>query len=86
MNFYGEPTFEHPLLPDFLAEFVEASNKEAVAHNAIVEKEWADAAALVALCYVERNGVWEPVTPPSSTLSPSQVIAASSAVNNMVIA
>merc|ERR1711988_342089 len=62
VNFYGEPTFEHPCLPDFLEEFVQESNKEFVAHNAIVEKEWADAAAQAAMCYVERDGVREPLT------------------------
>ena len=63
VNFYGEPMFEHPCLQDFLAQYVENCNKEAVAHNAVVEKEWAHAAGEVAACYVKRNGVREPISP-----------------------
>ena len=75
VNFYGEPTFEHPCLQEFLAEYVVETNKEAVAHNAVVEKEWTDAAALVTASYVERNGVREPITPPPQSLSPGQNVS-----------
>ena len=49
VNFYGEAVFEHPCLPDFLAEYVKEMNQEVVIWNQDVEEQRAAAAAKVRL-------------------------------------
>eukprot|EP00658_Telonema_sp_P-2_P003351 TRINITY_DN11232_c0_g1_i4.p1 TRINITY_DN11232_c0_g1~~TRINITY_DN11232_c0_g1_i4.p1 ORF type:complete len:830 (+),score=175.84 TRINITY_DN11232_c0_g1_i4:117-2606(+) len=56
VNFYGDVTFEHPCLPQFLEEYVEVENQAAKLHNAQVEIEWADADNLVAKSFVCVDG------------------------------
>jgi hypothetical protein len=56
VNFYGEPVFEHPYLPQFLEEYVAKENTTAIAHNAEVDSEWEAATALAAQSFVLVDG------------------------------
>jgi len=56
VNFYGDPVFEHPYLPQFLEEYVTEQNTTAVEHNAEVDAEWAAAAALAKQSFVLVDG------------------------------
>jgi len=57
VNFYGEPIFEHPCLEEFLEEYIELANKDAVAHNAVVTEEHAFASQQAAMTWVQGDGI-----------------------------